>query len=223
MTATFGDILPLAVGVAISPIPIIATILMLLAPRAGATSLGFLIGWVVGIAGSSTVFTVIAATVGLEGSSATSTSTHWVKVALGILLLALAGRQWRSRPKAGADAFLPGWMSAIGSFTFVKAAGLGLLLSAVNPKNLLLCAAAGVDIGGAMLSNTDRVVLIAIFTLIGACTVAIPVVAYAFAKDRMRAPLDDMKTWLQQHNAAVMTVLLLLIGVVLIGKGVGGL
>jgi hypothetical protein len=41
-----GDLLPLAVGVAVSPVPIIAVILMLLAPRAGGASLGFLAGWV---------------------------------------------------------------------------------------------------------------------------------------------------------------------------------
>jgi hypothetical protein len=35
--------------------------------------------------------------------------------------------------------------------------------------------------------------------------------------------LSSLRGWLTQHNAAVMTVLLLVIGVVLIGKGVGGL
>src|SRR3954452_16607244 len=51
-----GDLLPLAVGVAISPVPIIAVILMLLAPKAGRASTGFLIMWVVGIAAATTVF-----------------------------------------------------------------------------------------------------------------------------------------------------------------------
>ena len=222
MADVFGDILPLAVGVVISPIPIIATILMLLAPRAGATSMGFLIGWVLGIAAATTVFTVVSASVGLTATSDSSTSTDWIKVALGILLLVLAGRQWRSRPKSGAEASLPAWMSAVDTFAFGKAAGLGFLLSAVNPKNLLLCAAAGTEIGGSALSNGSRAVLVLVFTVIAACSVAIPVIGYAVAKDRMRQPLGELKTWLQQHNAAVMSVLLLVIGVVLIGKGIGG-
>ena len=41
MNAVIGDLLPLAVGVAISPIPIIAAILMLLAAKAGGASMGF--------------------------------------------------------------------------------------------------------------------------------------------------------------------------------------
>ena len=39
----------------------------------------------------------------------------------------------------------------------------------------------------------------------------------------MRHPLDELKGWLQTNNAAVMAVLLLVMGVVVIGKGVSGL
>ena len=49
MLAVIGAILPLALGIAISPIPIIAAILMLLSPKARGTSVGFLLGWVLGI------------------------------------------------------------------------------------------------------------------------------------------------------------------------------
>ena len=41
MGSVIGDLLPLAVGVAVSPIPIIAAILMSLSKRAGSTSVGF--------------------------------------------------------------------------------------------------------------------------------------------------------------------------------------
>ena len=57
MGQVIGDILPLAIGVAISPIPIIAAILMLLSPKAKGTSVGFLLGWVVGIVVAVTLFT----------------------------------------------------------------------------------------------------------------------------------------------------------------------
>lgn len=35
--------------------------------------------------------------------------------------------------------------------------------------------------------------------------------------------LDSLRGWLTQNNATVMAVLLLVIGVVLLGKGIGGL
>jgi threonine/homoserine/homoserine lactone efflux protein len=223
MNEVIGDLLPLAVGVAISPIPIIAIILMLLAPSPGGTSTGFLLGWVVGVVAATTVCTVLAATVGLDQDDGPSTAAAWTKIALGLLLLLLASRQWRSRPAPGEDAELPKWMAAIDGFTFAKAAGLGFVLSAVNPKNLLMCAAAGATIGAAAITTDDQVVAIIVFTVIAVSTVALPVLAYLVARQQMRKPLDELHVWLQRHNAAVMSVLLLVIGVALIGKGIGGL
>ncbi|TCO17202.1 Sap-like sulfolipid-1-addressing protein [Kribbella steppae] len=222
MNEVIGELLPLAVGVAISPVPIMAAILMLLAPRAGGTSAGFLLGWVAGIAVATGVFTALAG-VGFGDSDEPSAAVSWVKIGLGVLLLLLAARQWRARPKPGTAAALPGWMSAMDSFTLPKAAGLGFVLSAVNPKNLLMCVAAGTAIGSGGLSGGGDVVAVAVFTALAASSVAVPVLAYAVARDRLRGPLDGLKQWLQAHNAAVMSVLLLVIGTVLIGKGIGGL
>jgi len=222
MNQVFGELLPLAVGVAISPIPIIAAILMLLAGKAGATSLGFLVGWVAGIAAATGVSAVLAGA-GFGGADEPSSAVSWTKMGLGVLLLLLAVRQWLGRPKPGADAALPGWMSAMDTFTWAKAAGLGFLLSAVNPKNLLMCGAAGVAIGSGGLSSGEEAVAVAVFTGLAASTVAVPVLAYAVARDRLHGPLEGLKTWLLAHNAAVMSVLLLIVGTVLIGKGIGGL
>lgn len=216
MGAVIGDILPLALGIAISPIPIIAAILMLFSPRAGGTSVGFLVGWVLGIVIATGIFTALAGS--LTGGE-TSTGTSYTKIGLGVLLLLVGARQWRGR---GGEHATPKWMTAIDSITPIKALGLGFLLAAINPKNLLMAAAAGVVIGAAGLSIGDDVVVIAIFTVLAASTVAVPVIAYLVAKDRMRGPLDAMKGWLQANNATVMSVLLLVIGVVLIGKGIGG-
>jgi Sap, sulfolipid-1-addressing protein len=219
MSSAIGDLLPLAVGVAISPIPIIATILMLLSARAGTTSTGFLVGWVSGVVAATTLFTVL--TSGVADESTSDSGVAWLKVALGVLLLLLALRQWRGRPRAGESAAVPAWMSSIDSFGFGKSLGLGFVLSAVNPKNLILCAGAGAVIGGSALSVGEDAVAIAVFTLVAVSTVLVPVVGYAVAKDRLSAPLAELKTWLQEHNAAVMSVLLLVLGVALIGKGLG--
>jgi len=224
MNAVVGDLLPLAIGVAISPVPIIATILMLLAPEAKGTSVGFLIGWVLGIVVATTAFVVIASTAGLDdGSSDASTTSSWIKIVLGVLLLAVGVRQWRKRPEPGEVAPLPKWMTAIDSFTLPKALGLGFLLSAVNPKNLLMCIAAGSAIGGSALSTDEVAGAIAIFTVVAASTVAVPVVGFLVAHERLRRPLDGLRGWLQANNTAVMSVLVLVIGVLLLGQGIGGL
>src|SRR3954466_3921709 len=174
MGQVVGDLLPLAVGVAISPIPIIAVILMLLAPRATGTSVGFLVGWVLGIVVAVTLFTVLADVAGLSSSGQPSTAAAWIQLVLGVLLLLVAVRQWGARPGAGETPTLPGWMAAIDSFTPLKALGLGFLLAAVNPKNLAMSISAGVAIGTGGLSNGQDAVVIAVYVVLAASTVAVP-------------------------------------------------
>jgi hypothetical protein len=48
-----GQSLPLAIGVALSPIPIIAVVLMLTTPRARADGPAFVLGWLVGLGRSA--------------------------------------------------------------------------------------------------------------------------------------------------------------------------
>src|SRR5262245_51340111 len=124
MGAVIGELLPLAVGVAISPIPIIAVILMLLSRQAARTSSGLLTGWVAGIV----VVTVVALLlVGQEANTSAgrpSAVSSVLELVFGLLLVVMAARQWRERPKPGQTAVMPKWMGSIDSFSFGKALGL---------------------------------------------------------------------------------------------------
>nr|WP_217498778.1 GAP family protein [Leifsonia sp. C5G2] len=212
--------MPYAVGIAISPIPIIAAILMLLSPRARSTGVGFLVGWVVGIAVAVTVFTLLSSLIPEPAPDSSQPVAGTIRIVLGLALLLLALRQWRSRPRLGDAPALPAWMGAIDSSTTWRGFALGFVLAAVNPKNLLLAAGAGVAIGADGLSSGAAAVAIAVFTLIAALSVAVPVIAYLVSADRMRRPLQRLRGWLVQNNSAVMAVLLLVIGVVLIRDGI---
>jgi threonine/homoserine/homoserine lactone efflux protein len=222
VAAVIGDLLPLAVGVAISPVPIIAVILMLLSRNATATSTGFLLGWVAGVVVVTVVVLLLVGAAGNTSGGKPSTLSSVLKLIFGVLLLLLAVRQWRGRPGEGESGTMPKWMGAIESFTFGRALGLGFLLAGINPKNLLLCLGAGTTIGAAHLSGGQDAVAVVVFTLLASSTVAIPVLGFLVARDRMAGPLDRLRGWLTQNNAAVMAVLLLVLGVALIGKGIAG-
>lgn len=222
MNQVIGDILPLALGVAISPIPIIATILMLLSPKARSTSLGFLIGWLSGIIVAVVVFTLLSAFIPSEQSDTGRIVTAIIKIVLGALLLLLALKQWRGRPQGDAEPALPKWMSAIDSMSAGRAAMLAFVLAAVNPKNLLLAASAGISLGFASTPSATIVAAI-IFVVIAASTVAIPVIAYLIASNKLADALEGLRVWLLHNNATIMAVLLLVMGVSVIGKGIGAL
>ncbi|WP_280398962.1 GAP family protein [Nocardia carnea] len=218
MGSVIGDLLPLAVGVAISPIPIVAVVLMLLSANARVTGPGFAAGWVAGIFVVTAVVTVLAGAVG-SGSGGGGTAGAWMKIVLGLALLVLAGTQWRSR----ADTRTPEWMRAIDEFTFGRAAGLAVVLAAVNPKNLLLCVSAGIVIGTGGTAFGGDLVALLMFTVLAAVSVLVPVLGYRVAADRLSDPLAATKNWLQVNNHLVMAIVLATMGAVVLGKGIGGL
>ncbi|OLT37512.1 GAP family protein [Rhodococcus sp. BGS-1C] len=220
MRSVIGDLLPLAIGVALSPVPIIAAILMIMSKNAGGAAKGFVVGWVAGILIVTTVVTLLAGSLSDSGDEdPAASSTSWVKIVLGLALVALAGRQWRAR----SDTSAPGWMQAIDTLTVVKATGLGALLSGVNPKNLLLCASAGVVIGAGGLSTGGSVTAILVFTLLASTTVLAVVIGYLVAADRLRPVLTSLRDWLQANTHAVMAIVLVVMGSVVVGRGIGGL
>lgn len=218
MGAVIGDLLPLAIGVAVSPIPIIAAILMLLGRHARTTSLGFATGWLAGIVLATTIFVFLGGAASTDDGP--STAASWIKLGLGVLLLGEGVREWRGR---SASAATPKWMSAIDEMNPITGFGIGFALAAINPKNLIMCAAAGVTIGSGALSATGEVVGVVVFALLAAATVVVPVVGYQLAAQRLSGPLERLKEWLETNNKTVMAILILVIGVVLIGKGIGGL
>jgi uncharacterized membrane protein YidH (DUF202 family) len=220
MGTAFGEMLPLAVGIAISPTTIISTVLILLSPKAKTTSVALLVGCVVGIAVAVAFFAFLSSLLPLPSSSRTSPATGAILVAVGVLLLVLAARQWQDKPAKDDRAELPKWMASIDSISPAKALALGILLSTASPKNLLLALSAGVIVGGAVLSVGQVAVLIILFTVIAASTVAVPVVAYLVAPSRMTGPLEALREWLVDNSVAIMVVLLLVIGVVVIGNGI---
>jgi Sap, sulfolipid-1-addressing protein len=114
---------------------------------------------------------------------------------------------------------MPKWMAGIDTLKPVKPLGLGLLLAGVNPKNLMLAAAAGAGLAALRLSSANAVGSLIVFVIIASLTIAGPVVYYLLGGEQAKSRLDEMKNWLVLHNNAVMAVLFLVLGANLIAKG----
>jgi hypothetical protein len=218
-----GQILSFAVGVAISPVPIIGVVLMLATLRARVTGPAFLVGWLAGLAILGTVVLLISS--GADASSAGKPAT-WVsilKLVLGALLLLVALKQWRGRPRGDQQAQLPKWMQAVDRVSTVKALGLGALLAAANPKNGLMTVGAAAAIAQTGIGAGQQAVVLAIFVALGSIGVAAPVAIFFVLGDRSVKLLGELKDWMASNNAVIMAILMLVIGVKLIGDGISGL
>jgi hypothetical protein len=220
MNEALGDVLSLAVAAAISPIPIIGVVLMLTTPRARVNGPLFVVGWLVGLGVVGAIGLAVAgAAVDDEGPSTFATV---IRVVLGLGLVVLAVQQWRKRPAPGETSKMPSWMNAIEDFTPGRATGMGFALSAINPKNLILTLAAATTIAGAGLPTGDQVVVFLLYAAIASIGVGIPVGTYFVMGERSASVLENLKTWLSEHNAAIMAVILLVIGVKILGDAISG-
>lgn len=220
MNDVIGGILAFAIAIAISPPPIIAVVLFLLSPKAKRSSVAFLFGWVAGILLAVTVMTVLSSFIPAADENASQPILGTLRLVLGTAVILLAVRYVRARPKVGEIAEPPRWMSSIDGMSGAGAVGFGFLFAALNPKNLLLAMNAGLVIGVAQLEVGQVAGVLAIFTLIAASTVLIPVVAYLVASEKLAAPLTVLQGWLVPNSWLIMSLLLLIIGVLVIGNGI---
>ncbi|WP_336707319.1 GAP family protein [Oerskovia sp. USHLN155] len=222
MGPAVGQSLPIAVGVLISPMPIVAVVLMLVSRKAKANGFSFLLGWIVGIAALGSVVLLVAGAATPDAAGPPAWASV-VKIVLGVLLLLLAFSQWRGRPREAVSPQTPRWMSAIDAFTPVKAFGLAVLLGAVNPKNLLLVVSGAAAIAAATSQTSEQLGALAVFVVVASLGVAAPVVIYLAMGSRAATMLDGLKTWMIQNNAVIMAVLLLVLGAKMIGDGITAL
>lgn len=220
MEQSIASILPLSLAVALSPMPIAALLLMLLSNKAKINSVMFSTGWIVGLA-----VLVYAVSFLVSGSSSSIKASGFslkqiIDIALGILLVFFAIKQWKGRPKKGQSATMPKWMSAVVSFSPVKAFAVGFLLATVNFKNTPVGIAVGTTLSH--LSSSGQLTGFIVYLLLASSTILLPTLAFlAFGKS-LQGTISSLKTWLINNNATIMFVLFLIIGVMLISKAFGG-
>jgi hypothetical protein len=223
MGEAIGESIALAVGLAVTSAPVVAIVLGLLEEGVGRRRLAFAVGWLAGVAG---VLAVVIAASDALGTGPDTSPARWASIArivLGTALLGLAVVDWRARPRHGEPAELPPWMRALGGATVGRSLGLGFLLASCNPKNIVLLVSGGLTIAAAPTGLVGELVGAAVFVLVATSPVVVLVLLYRVLPPGPRQALDAANAWIQEHNAVVMAVLLLVIGAVLLVNGIASL
>lgn len=217
MSQAFSAILSPAVGVLISPFPIVGLILILLSGKARLNSICYTLGWVLG---NAAVFTIamLCMGAGTRAQSGPGTLARVISAVLGVLMLLAATHEFSKRPKKGAEPKTPKWFAKMSKIGPWGAAGFGLFLSALNPKNALLSLSAGAGAGALDLPAAQGTLAAVVFTALASSSIIVPAIAFLIAGKRLSALLDSVREWLIQNNAVIMSVLFLMIGLSMIGK-----
>jgi hypothetical protein len=218
-----GAVLPIAVAIAIFPVPVIASVLLVGADRGPAKAGAYVAAWFLGLVavGVVVLFVAGAADASDEGEPATWVSV--VLLGLGVPCVVVAVQGWRRRPRAGEEASTPARMRAIDAFTVAKSAGAGFAFAAVNPKNLILTVAAAAEIAEFGLSRSSELGAVLVFAGLASVGVAAPLVLALALGERSRSVLDGLRGFMSRSSAVIVAVLLLVIGAKLIGDAVSGL
>lgn len=219
MSSLLLELLPFAVGLAITPAAIASCILFLGSKRPVANAVAF-------AAAFALVYALIAAAILAASQSASGEIVpEETKAALtlvvGIVLLALAGAG-EMRGQAGPATHTPGWMRAIDTAGPRVAFGVGLALAVLNP-NIPILIAALATVAAAGVSEGQEVVAAAVLVAASQLGLAGPIAWFVTHRNSATGGLVAVKAWLGRHEHVVNLAVLLVFGVLFTVKGLSGL
>lgn len=208
-----------AIGIAISPIAIVATLLLLTCRRAVANTVSFLVGWTVGVAAVISLFVVLVNGVGVSDSDPLWIALTELVIGAGFLLA--VGAVWRHRHERRADS--RPWVAAVDSFTTARSAGLGVVLSGANPKVVALSLGAALSLAQTNASAAVTAETLVLYCAIGAAGVLVPLSLYLTVPRRASSLLAGFRVWLARHETGILVILGLVIGAAFLTDGLEGL
>ena len=212
-----GNSLPMAVGIALSPLPVASVIILLMTPQARTNAPTFLVGWITGILAVGFVVFILP---GIETTRGNPTPlSGLLRIILGIFLLALTWKQWKKRPRPNEPVTVPKLLARLDHIGTGHSLAMGFLFTAINPKNLVLTVAGAATIDSSMLAPKSQIIALFVFTTIASLSVALPLAAYYLARQSVEGTFARWKDWLIENNVTVLIVLLLVFGTLLIGRG----
>jgi cytochrome c biogenesis protein CcdA len=209
----------LAVAVAVSPLPIVAIMLLLTSRRARVNGLLFEFGWIIGLAALGLVALRLLAP-DSETASRLTSWRGWAQIALGLLILLVGLLQFLRRPAPGDEVRTPRWMRALDRTTPSRALGLGTLLAVANPKNGPLTVTAAVTIGSTTAAGGDQLLKLLLFVGLASLGIAVPLALFLVGGTRAAPRLVRWRTWLTRHATAAVVLVALLLGPALLLDGV---
>ncbi|WP_382309742.1 GAP family protein [Herbiconiux sp. UC225_62] len=231
------SLIPLALGIVMSPLAIMALVAVLLSRLARANGIAFLAGWIVAVAiGLGASFWLL----GLLELHELDAPPVWVPIVRLLLSLLLGVAAWwtyrkgHARTVAMAKATtptevtaaapqLPGWLKSIDAFTPARSFALGLGIFILNPVDLSCAVLAALDLRLAALSTASNVWVLVIFGVISVLPIAVPVILVLVRGEAAAPVLGRVRSWIASHTSVLNAALILVIAVLQLQKALSTL
>jgi hypothetical protein len=212
---TTGSLLAIAIAMALSSVPITATIVILLSPQRQSSSLLFLAGWVLtlGVVPLAAAAGILAMPLSRRERSQFAAA---VEILVGAALVIGAIYTWRRSqtpaPTSG------GRLERLGSYGPGASFGIAILMG-LRPKALLLGIAAGLALGAESPTSDRSALTLALYVCVSASTVALPIVCTLVSPHSMEPRLVTWREWLSRNGLKITAWVMMMIGIALAALG----
>jgi hypothetical protein len=223
MWSAVGDVLVLAVGIAVSPVAIGLSLVLLMSSNGRLKTAAFGIGWAtcIGVVASIAYLTATAAEV--DDEAAVDDGIDLLQIAFGVLFLGVAFKAWTSRLRPGEVRAEPKFFARVDGWSVPGALLGGLAAGVVNVKTIPLAISGGLQLAQAPVDGTAAIGAVAVFVLVATGGVLVLLVATSFVRaERRTAVLTNGRTWLVANMSTIIIVVSLVLGAQMIGNGLSG-
>ena len=207
-----------ALGVAASPLPIVAVLVMLLSRRAAVGSIAMVSAWVLGNAVAITIAINFASRLEGPAQGLDLPAEGLITALLGVGLVTTAWLSRRGRFQSPEPQAPPRWVSAVDGFSPAGGAFVAFTNATTSPKNLALALSAGLAIQS-IRRPAGELTGALIYILVACTAVVVPVAVYFAGGHRSRRVIERWKQVITSQAAAIMELTLLVLGVALMAKG----
>jgi hypothetical protein len=209
--------LPMAFGIAASPSPIIAIMILMMTSRAKSNAITFLIGWISGLMLVGLIVIFLPGLLG--GAFKSSHNTGFIRIILGSFFLILSFFVARQIPPKGQKAAPPRWLEKLDSFSFRESFAFGFFFSVPNIKNASLVVAGMTTVVNQELDMGQKVIISILFCLVASLGVLIPPGIYLLFQTKAEHLFGTLKRWLISKRALILFLILIIFGVLWIYQG----
>ncbi len=209
---------PMAMGIALSPAPILAIIMLLMTRRAKFIAPFFLFGWLVGIQIVGTFIIFMPGVIANHGGMSDTTGT--MKIILGIVLLMLIFPIHKKKKSQGEKERVPKIFNKLDGFGMLKVFLIGFVFSGLSIKNIALSASGAAHIHTtSLIDYFETLMAVFYFSLMSSFTLIIPILIYMIVPKKAEISLLLLRNWLVKHHWDIAMVMLLVSGILLFSIG----